>query len=117
MDDFPGKRFADLAINHLGWPRLTVALLLILALAFVCLDSWLHAPKPVQPTLPPLAKNLAARLAVVIDDLGYEKAATDALLQMRLPITYAIIPFSPMASEVSKQVTDIGGVSIIHLPM
>lgn len=70
---------------------------------------------PVPPRQAPAAP--AARLAIVIDDVGYREAVADELHALNIPITAAVIPFAPYAAEEAAKIKGYGLEAIIHLPM
>lgn len=77
----------------------------------------------------PIAKNPAARgagtaraksapeLVLIIDDLGYDRAAADALLALPFPLTVSVIPHLPLSSEVAEEAYRRGEQVMLHLPM
>jgi polysaccharide deacetylase 2 family uncharacterized protein YibQ len=58
-----------------------------------------------------------ARLAIIIDDLGYDRAATDALLSLGFPITISVLPHLPLSAEVAEEAYRRGDEVMLHLPM
>jgi len=56
------------------------------------------------------------RLAIIIDDIGFTKAYTN-LIRIKLPITYAIIPYTIYSVEAANEATKAGMEVILHLPM
>jgi len=56
-------------------------------------------------------------LAIVIDDLGENMQAINALLSLRIPLTFAIWPHARLAREAAKAGHDAGCTIIIHQPM
>ena len=62
-------------------------------------------------------KKHHGKLAVVIDDCGYNNAALRTLLGTDLPFTYAIIPYKPGSSEALSLIRKAGKTPILHLPM
>jgi polysaccharide deacetylase 2 family uncharacterized protein YibQ len=57
-----------------------------------------------------------ARLAIIIDDLGYDRAA-DALLSLGFPITVSVLPHLPLSAEVAEEAYRRGDEVMLHLPM
>ena len=72
------------------------------------------APKP-QPTVAP--KYSGGRLAVIIDDCGYNVAPLKTLLGTKLPFNYAIIPYKPYSTESLQLIRASGRTAMLHLPM
>lgn len=56
------------------------------------------------------------RLAIIIDDIGFTKRYTE-LIATKLPITYAIIPYTIHSVEAAREVSRSGMEVILHLPM
>ena len=71
----------------------------------------------------PRAKNDAEsaatepRLAVIIDDIGYEIPAAERLMAMPFPLTLAVLPHLPHSSAVADQARRRGFEVLLHLPM
>lgn len=57
------------------------------------------------------------KIAIVIDDFGYEGQGTNDMLDLKIPITAAIIPFTEHASYEAKLAAAKGKEVIIHMPM
>ncbi len=43
------------------------------------------------------------RLAIIIDDLGYDRASADDLLTLPFPLTVSVIPHLPLSGEVAEE--------------
>jgi uncharacterized protein len=71
------------------------------------------APSPPEP--PPL-KPLP-RVALIIDDLGYDRPAADRLMDLKVPVTLAILPHSPHQEAIARAAHARGLEVILHLPM
>jgi uncharacterized protein len=56
-------------------------------------------------------------LAIIIDDLGYDRAAADSLLALPFPLTVSVIPHLPLSSEVAEEAFRRGDQVLLHLPM
>ncbi len=59
----------------------------------------------------------APQLVLIIDDLGYDRAAADALLALPFPLTVSVIPHLPLSSEVAEEAYRRGEQVMLHLPM
>lgn len=65
-----------------------------------------------------LAGAPAARVALIIDDLGYrQNKGTDDILAMDLPLTLAIMPNMPDSRRLAEEAHRRGLEVIVHLPM
>jgi polysaccharide deacetylase 2 family uncharacterized protein YibQ len=80
---------------------------------------------PTPDTLPPprdigphvTSPGPHARIAIVIDDLGRERAVSRELLQWNLPVTLSILPFEPHSRALAVEAHQKGKEVILHLPM
>ncbi|MCT4606917.1 MAG: divergent polysaccharide deacetylase family protein [Marinisporobacter sp.] len=59
----------------------------------------------------------AGYVALVIDDLGYHGDGTDELLKLNIPITAAVMPFSPFTKSDAEAAYKAGIEVIMHIPM
>lgn len=57
------------------------------------------------------------RLAVVIDDIGRNRAEAIGFLELRVPVTLAILPHQPHSAEVATLARSRGREFLLHLPM
>jgi polysaccharide deacetylase 2 family uncharacterized protein YibQ len=58
-----------------------------------------------------------ARLAIIIDDLGYDRAAADSLLALGFPLTVSVLPHLLLSTEVAEEAYRRGDQVMLHLPM
>ena len=65
--------------------------------------------KPVHKRLP--------RVAIIIDDLGYDSRIADQFLQLDGPVTLSILPFSPFRKKIYRKTRKKKTETMIHLPM
>jgi polysaccharide deacetylase 2 family uncharacterized protein YibQ len=56
-------------------------------------------------------------VAVVLDDLGYDERALDALARWDAPLAVAVIPSAPLASRAVSLAKEKGWDLLVHLPM
>ncbi len=57
------------------------------------------------------------RIALVIDDFGYDAEGTKEMLDLSIPLTAAVMPFEVRSKEVSELAIKKGKEVIIHMPM
>jgi polysaccharide deacetylase 2 family uncharacterized protein YibQ len=57
------------------------------------------------------------QLAIIVDDLGHDRASADALLALPFPLTISVIPHLPFSTEVADAVYRRGDQVILHMPM
>ncbi|HHV55428.1 MAG TPA: divergent polysaccharide deacetylase family protein [Firmicutes bacterium] len=58
-----------------------------------------------------------AKLAIVIDDWGYDWPAAREFLALRVPLTVAVIPHAPLTHEHAERARKAGFEVLVHLPM
>jgi uncharacterized protein len=61
--------------------------------------------------------NLNPRLAIIIDDLGYDRSAADAVLALGFPLTVSVLPHLPLSGELAEEAQRRGDQVMLHLPM
>ncbi|MBI5341880.1 MAG: divergent polysaccharide deacetylase family protein [Deltaproteobacteria bacterium] len=75
-------------------------------------------PSPLpQPVSPPAGPSLASRLAIVVDDLGYEPSLDAEWLKLPGKATVAVLPFGPSSRKVAESARARGWGVILHVPM
>ncbi|MGB7752057.1 MAG: divergent polysaccharide deacetylase family protein [Candidatus Acidiferrales bacterium] len=57
------------------------------------------------------------RLAIIIDDLGYDRSAADAVLALSFPLTVSVLPHLPLSGELAEEAQRRGDQVMLHLPM
>jgi uncharacterized protein len=57
------------------------------------------------------------RVAIVIDDMGYERQAGERLLALDLDLTFSFLPHAPHTRNLSRLAREIGRDVLLHLPM
>jgi len=72
-------------------------------------------PKPVKPR-PPEKKQLPL-VAIIIDDLGYDKKIAENLSKLNAAITFSILPHSPFQDSIARLLKNQGLEIMLHLPM
>lgn len=79
----------------------------------------IHVVTPLAARARPPAKRGAAnsRLAIIIDDFGYDRAAADTLLSLPFPLTVSVLPHLPLSTEVAEEAFRRGDQVLLHLPM
>ena len=59
----------------------------------------------------------SARLAIILDDLGNDRAAADAIFALQCPITISVLPNHPRSIEIAQEAHRRGYQVMLHLPM
>ena len=75
------------------------------------------AKAPAAPLKKPALPENAPRLAIVIDDLGRDRAAAARLLALGVPITFSVIPNLPFSADTATEAYRAGREVMLHLPM
>lgn len=63
------------------------------------------------------AESPPPRIAIIIDDLGYQKAAGERAIRLPGPIAYAILPDTPRATYLAETAYAGGKEVLLHLPL
>lgn len=75
----------------------------------------------VEPTIiektTPQVKDKVPRIAIIIDDIGYDRKMTMALFDLDANITFSILPFSPFGKQLANRLNTKGAQLMLHLPM
>jgi len=106
-----------------GWLYVLSGLGVLAVLVFSL--RWAAAPLPrapaVQPVPPPAAPPLfprgSGKIAIVLDDWGYNLRQVPAILSIRRPLTVAVLPNLPHSAEVARMARAHGHEVILHMPM
>jgi polysaccharide deacetylase 2 family uncharacterized protein YibQ len=61
--------------------------------------------------------NSTARVAIIIDDLGYHLADGRRAIQLPGPVAYAILPATPRGKLLARLANERGKEVLLHLPM
>jgi polysaccharide deacetylase 2 family uncharacterized protein YibQ len=79
----------------------------------------LAARAAAHPSAPARQSTNAAspRLAIIIDDLGYDRSAADAVLALGFPLTVSVLPHLPLSGELAEEAQRRGDQVMLHLPM
>jgi uncharacterized protein len=79
----------------------------------------IHIVTPLAIHSRPLAPRPAGnpRLAIILDDMGHDRAAADSLLALPFPLTISVLPHLPLSAEVAEEAHRRGDEILLHLPM
>ncbi len=77
----------------------------------------LHVITPVAELPARRASGRGAELAIIIDDLGYDRPPADALLALGFPLTVSVLPHLPFSSDIAEEAHRRGDQVLLHLPM
>jgi len=82
-------------------------------------DRRTHAIHIITPLVRrmPITRVPSARLAIIIDDLGYDRAEADALFVLPFPLTLAVLPHLAYSADIAEEAHRRGYQVMLHLPM
>lgn len=72
--------------------------------------------KPVDK-LTPLPGDRPPIVAIIVDDIGYDRRMASRLLKLDAPLTFAMLPYSPFSRQVLDSARAKGHEIMLHLPM
>ncbi|MGE3463954.1 MAG: divergent polysaccharide deacetylase family protein, partial [Pseudomonadales bacterium] len=67
--------------------------------------------------LPPLGELPSVRLAIVIDDVGYNLSRAERILALPRELTLGLLPYAPHTLEIAERAASSGRELILHQPM
>ncbi len=65
----------------------------------------------------PRGIGASAGLAIIVDDLGYDRTQAEALFALPFPLTLAVLPHLPYSADIAEEAYRRGYQVILHLPM
>jgi len=69
-------------------------------------------PRPPPPVVPERPK-----VAIIIDDLGYDLKMARKIAGLDVPLTFSIFPFSPFGKRIARMAAGHGWGIMVHMPM
>ncbi|MCG8616677.1 MAG: divergent polysaccharide deacetylase family protein [Desulfobacterales bacterium] len=63
------------------------------------------------------SKPHSPQIAIIIDDIGYDKKLAMALYSVHPDITFSVLPFSPHGRSIATKLSAKGAELMLHLPM
>jgi polysaccharide deacetylase 2 family uncharacterized protein YibQ len=72
--------------------------------------------KPIPKPVPGIPKKLP-KIAIIIDDIGYDKEIVEKFLGLDAVFTFSILPYSPFQKGIARSVHSKGFDVMLHLPM
>ncbi len=70
-----------------------------------------------QVAASPLPEGREARMAIVIDDVGYSLAGLKEFLALPFPLAFSVLPDLPHSREAGRLIAEAGKELLVHLPM
>jgi polysaccharide deacetylase 2 family uncharacterized protein YibQ len=77
----------------------------------------IHLIAPLAVSAPARAASHPPRLAIVIDDLGNDRAQADALFRLPYPLTLSVLPHLSNSGEIAEEAHRRGYQVLLHLPI
>jgi polysaccharide deacetylase 2 family uncharacterized protein YibQ len=81
----------------------------------IIVPATVHATSPASPRQG--EKNGTARLAIILDDLGSDRAAADSIFALPYPLTISVLPNHAHSAEIAEEAHRRGYEVMLHLPM
>jgi polysaccharide deacetylase 2 family uncharacterized protein YibQ len=77
---------------------------------------------PPETTPPAISKPIPSsedlpRVAIIIDDLGYQRKLSDMFLGLDAALTFSLLPYSPFQEHIARSAHEKGFEVMLHLPM
>lgn len=79
-------------------------------------QNTVSAPVDAPRTTPP-ARDGLPRVAIIIDDVGYDPKIVDKLFKLEVAVTLSVLPNSPHGKTIAHKARRRGTEIMIHLPM
>ncbi|MBW2200139.1 MAG: divergent polysaccharide deacetylase family protein [Deltaproteobacteria bacterium] len=81
-----------------------------------------YPKKDIPPRKPILKPKIALpekfpKVAIIIDDVGYDRQLVEKFLNLDAVLTFSILPFSPFTKKIAQAVHAGGAETMLHLPM
>ncbi len=67
--------------------------------------------------LEPVPVPVRPRIAIIMDDLGHDNSSAKSLIDIQLPVTFAILPYATQATSVARLAHQHGHEVMLHIPM
>jgi polysaccharide deacetylase 2 family uncharacterized protein YibQ len=77
----------------------------------------LYVLASVPPALPPAPPKKRGKLAIIVDDCGYDQDAVEKITALKQKLTFAIIPYRQFSKQALSRILSQHKEAILHLPM
>lgn len=57
------------------------------------------------------------KIAIIIDDLGYDKKLASSFMETELPLCFSVLPLAPFTGSIVAEASEKGRELLLHLPM
>ena len=75
-----------------------------------------HGQVEKKPDLPKIGDDIP-RIAIIIDDIGYDRQIAMDLYLLDSNLTFSVLPFSPFGRSIARSLSAKGAQLMLHLPM
>jgi polysaccharide deacetylase 2 family uncharacterized protein YibQ len=75
------------------------------------------SPREPLPKAPQKAPGKLPKIAIIIDDIGYDTTIAEKFLGLDAVLTFSILPYSPHDKSIARSVHSKGYDVMLHLPM
>ncbi len=94
----------------------TSQILIVVLCALVVIQSVFIADL-LKKQIKPVVKIKKAKVAIVLDDWGYNLKHIDFIKESKFPVTISILPFLPYSKQISEEAEKNNLEIIVHLPL
>ena len=79
-------------------------------------EKKIHSKTSIDRPEPTLTKKLP-RVAIIIDDIGYDRKIAEKFLSLDAVLTFSLLPHSLFQNKIARKVHEKGFETMLHLPM
>jgi len=76
-----------------------------------------RADRPRTPIRPDVPVSGLPRVAIIIDDIGYDRGLARKFMAFKVPLTFSVLPDSPFGDTLVKEIKAHGLELMLHQPM
>jgi len=76
-----------------------------------------HRLRIMVDTYQPSHRLSYPKIGIIIDDLGYDSSLASAFIELDLPLTFSVLPFTPHTRLIAQKAWKEGREIMLHLPM
>jgi polysaccharide deacetylase 2 family uncharacterized protein YibQ len=92
--------------------------LAILLLSIAVILQWIFIARKQKPAIiPTVTKGVTGKIAIVIDDWGYNLDTIEFVTHIHAPLTVSVLPNLPYSREIAHRLEALGFEVMLHLPM
>lgn len=79
--------------------------------------AWNSAPASAPESQSTPGKSSGGRLAIILDDVGSDRAAAEAIFALHYPLTISVLPHHEHSADIAEEAHRRGYQVMLHLPM